>query len=158
LDSVIEPPSDVCALLVRGLHSIYDDNNKYIKLPEAMERALHAAIDTKAVASDTEPKSYRETIRHPDSELRHQAMVRGMEAHLKDTTWELVKLPPGRKAIGSKWVFKLKRNPDGTVECYKACLVTKGFGQRLGEGQREGDCARLRGRHHACIQVKGEDC
>jgi hypothetical protein len=43
-----------------------------------------------------------------------------------------VKLPPGHKAIGSKWVFKVKRNPDGTVERYKARLVAKGFGQRPG--------------------------
>jgi hypothetical protein len=57
-------------------------------------------------------------------------MVREMEAHLQNGTWELVKLPHGRKAIGSKWVFKVKRTPDGTVERYKARLVTKGFGQR----------------------------
>jgi hypothetical protein len=37
-----------------------------------------------------------------------------------------------RKAIGSKWVFKVKHNPDGTVKRYKARLVAKGFGQRPG--------------------------
>jgi hypothetical protein len=41
-------------------------------------------------------------MRRPDSELWYQAMVREMEAHLENGTWELVKLPPGRKAIGSK--------------------------------------------------------
>jgi hypothetical protein len=59
-------------------------------------------------------------------------MVREMEAHLKNSTWELVKLPPGPKAIDSKWVFKVKRSPDNTVERYKARLVAKGFGQRPG--------------------------
>jgi hypothetical protein len=67
----------------------------------------------------------------PDSELWHQAMVRKMEAHLNNGTWELVKLPHRRKAIGSKWVFQVKCNPDSIVECYKAHLVAKGFGQRL---------------------------
>jgi hypothetical protein len=43
-----------------------------------------------------------------------------------------VKLPPGRKAISSKWISKVKRNPDSTVERYKARLVAKGFGQRPG--------------------------
>jgi hypothetical protein len=76
-------------------------------------------------------------MRRPDSELWYQAMVREMEAHLENGTWELVKLPPGRKAIGSKWVFKVKRNPDGTVERYKARLVAKGFGQRPGVGLDE---------------------
>jgi hypothetical protein len=59
-------------------------------------------------------------------------MVREREAHFKNSTWELVKLPPGRKAIGSKWIFKVKRNPHGTVEQYKARLVAKGLGQRPG--------------------------
>jgi hypothetical protein len=55
-----------------------------------------------------------------------------MEAHLKNSTWELVKLLLGRKGIGFKWVFKVKRNPNSTVECYKAGLIAKGFGQRPG--------------------------
>jgi hypothetical protein len=130
LDGVVELPSNVRALLAKGLHSIFNDDNEYIELPEAMERAFRAAIDTKAVASDAEPKSYRNAMRRPDSGLWHQAMVHKMEAHLENGTWELVTLPPGRKAIGSKWVFKAKRNPDGTVERYKACLIAKGFGQR----------------------------
>jgi hypothetical protein len=59
-------------------------------------------------------------------------MVCAMEAHLENGTWELVKLLPGCKAIGSKWVFKDKCNPDSTVERYKARLVAKGFIQRPG--------------------------
>jgi hypothetical protein len=132
LDGVAELPADVRALLAQGLRSIYNDDDEYIELPEAMVRAFHAAVDARAVSSDAEPKSYREAMRHPDSELWHQAIVREMEAHLKNVTWELVKLLHGRKAIGSKWVFKVKRNPDGTVERYKARLVAKGFGQRPG--------------------------
>jgi hypothetical protein len=56
-------------------------------------------------------------------------MVREMEAHLENSTWELMKLLHGRKAIGSKWVFKVKHNPNGTVERYKVRLAAKGFGQ-----------------------------
>jgi hypothetical protein len=123
---------ELCALLAQGLRSIYDDDNKYIKLPVVIERALRAAIDAKAVASNAEPKSYRNAMHRPNSELWHQAMVCKMEAHLDNSTWELVKLLPERKAIGSKWVFKVKRNPDGTVERYKARLVAKGFGHRPG--------------------------
>jgi hypothetical protein len=132
MNGVAAVPADVRALLPQGLRSIYDDDDEYIELPEAMERAFRAAVDAKAVSSDAEPKSYREAMRGPDSELWHQAMVREMEAHLENGTWELVKLPHGRKAIGYKWVFKVKRNPDGTVERYKPRLVAKGFGQRPG--------------------------
>ena len=55
-----------------------------------------------------------------------------MLAHLRNGTWTVVELPPGKVAIGSRWVFKLKRNPDGTIDRYKARLVAQGFSQRPG--------------------------
>ena len=41
-------------------------------------------------------------------------------------------LPKGRKAVGSKWVFKLKVGPDGMVHRHKARLVAQGFLQKYG--------------------------
>jgi hypothetical protein len=124
-------PADIHTLLVQGSRFIYDDDDdEYIELPQAMERAFCAAIDAKAASSDVEPKFYRNAMRRLDSELWHQAMVRKMEAHLENGMWELFKLPHRRNTIGFKWVSKVKRNPNGTVEYYKARLVTKGFGQR----------------------------
>jgi hypothetical protein len=69
LDGVAELPANVPALLAQCLRSIYDNNNKYIKLPEAMKHAFRAAIDAKAVVSDAESKSYRDAMRRLDSEL-----------------------------------------------------------------------------------------
>ena len=43
--------------------------------------------------------------------------------------WDLVDLPKHRKAVGNKWVFKLKCGSDGTVERYKARLVAQGCSQ-----------------------------
>ena len=51
---------------------------------------------------------------------------------MRTGTWSLVPLPPGRQAIGSKWVFRVKKNPDGSIQKYKARLVAKGFHQREG--------------------------
>ena len=48
----------------------------------------------------------------------------------KNKTWILVDLPKGFKSIGLKWVFKIKRNADGSISKYKACLVAKGYVQR----------------------------
>jgi Reverse transcriptase (RNA-dependent DNA polymerase) len=50
-----------------------------------------------------------------------------MDVLAKNGTWNLVDLPPGRKAIKSKWVFKHKA--DG---CFCTCLVAKGFTQIQG--------------------------
>lgn len=50
----------------------------------------------------------------------------------KNKTWELVDLPIGAKAIGLKWVFKVKRNSDGSINKFKARLVAKGYIQRHG--------------------------
>jgi hypothetical protein len=46
--------------------------------------------------------------------------------------YDLVPLPPGRRAVGCKWVFTLKRNELGEVTRHKARLVAKGFAQREG--------------------------
>ena len=51
---------------------------------------------------------------------------------VKNKTWDLVELPAGAKAIGLKWIFKVKRNSDGSINKYKARLVAKGYIQRHG--------------------------
>ena len=51
---------------------------------------------------------------------------------LQNETWDLVELPSGRQAIGSKWVFKVKCGSDGKVERFKARLVAKGYAQKHG--------------------------
>jgi histone deacetylase 1/2 len=51
-------------------------------------------------------------------------------ALMQNKTWHLVPRVKGRNIIDSKWVFKLKRKADGTLDKYKARLVAKGFKQR----------------------------
>ena len=41
-------------------------------------------------------------------------------------------LPIGKKAIGCRWVFAIKFNPDGSVARLKARLVAKGYVQTYG--------------------------
>ena len=51
---------------------------------------------------------------------------------MSNHTWELVDLPKGSKPIDSKWIFKRKIRPDGSIEKFKARLVIKGYTQRKG--------------------------
>src|SRR6266702_6193689 len=43
--------------------------------------------------------------------------------------YEVVPQPCGKNIVGSKWVFCIKRRPDGTIQKYKARVVTQGFTQ-----------------------------
>ena len=54
------------------------------------------------------------------------------DAIMQNGTWTLCDFPPGKKAIGTKWVYKLKRKPDGPVDRHKARLVAKGYAQEKG--------------------------
>ena len=41
----------------------------------------------------------------------------------KNGTWAIASLPPRKKPIGCKWVYKIKYKSDGSIELYKARLV-----------------------------------
>src|SRR5882757_3888124 len=68
--------------------------------------------------------SYTEAIKSVDAKQWSDACQYEIDALHKNDMWELTKLPPGRKTIKSKWVFKLKA--DGR---YRVRLVAKGFTQ-----------------------------
>lgn len=55
-----------------------------------------------------------------------------LEALQKNDTWSLVARPLGKNVVGNKWIYKIKRWADGTLECYKAQLVAQGLTQHEG--------------------------
>ncbi|XP_062114840.1 uncharacterized mitochondrial protein AtMg00820-like [Humulus lupulus] len=78
--------------------------------------------------------SYKEAILDP---LWQQAMAEELSALYKTGTWDIVPLPVGKRAIGSRWIYKIKTKSDGSVERYKARLVTKGFDKEYGMDYEE---------------------
>ncbi len=62
----------------------------------------------------------------PEAALRCE----GISALKKNETWDLVPLPAGVKPISCKWVYKVKRRSDGSVE--RARLVARAFSQQYG--------------------------
>jgi len=79
-------------------------------------------------------------------------LIKELEAHNRNGTWKVAQLPPGRKVVGSKWIFKVKRNIDGSVECFKAGLVAKGYSQCPGFDFTEtfAPCVLLCSQDHPC--------
>ena len=73
-----------------------------------------------------------EALASPNKVKWKEAMEKEMESPHKNDVWDLVKLPKGKKAVGSKWVFKLKVGPDGMVHKHKARFVAQGFSQKYG--------------------------
>lgn len=59
-------------------------------------------------------------------------MLEEFLALLRNKTWILTRLPPGKNLIGNTWVFKLKKHADGSVARHKARLVAQGFSQEPG--------------------------
>ena len=79
-----------------------------------------------------DPASYDEAIASSDSDKWRQAVHEEMAALINNHTWDVVELPAGRNAIGTKWIFKTKVNSAGQVVRYKARLVVQGFTQQEG--------------------------
>ena len=57
-------------------------------------------------------------------ECWQQAMAEELDALVKTNTWDLIFCPSGIKPIGCKWIYTIKMKSDGSLERYKARLVT----------------------------------
>lgn len=103
--------------------------------PRRSERIKKLNADKVASVSTTgqiEPKTYKQAIKSPDSEKWVSAMEDELNSIEDNKIWSVVDLPPGRTAIGSKWVYKIKTDSEGNVARYKARLVAQGFTQKYG--------------------------
>src|SRR4051812_3114117 len=83
-------------------------------------------------AISSEPRSLAEALKCPDPEEWRRAAMEELQAHELNGTWKLIELPAGKKAIGSRWVFKLKHNAGGSIDHHKGRLVAKGYNQQPG--------------------------
>jgi len=96
-------------------------DRKSIKLPDRYQANL--------VEYD-EPSSYEEAVTAEDTKDWKRAIHEELQAHELKGTWIFENLPEGRKAFGSKWVFKKKYITHISTHKYKARLCAKGFAQK----------------------------
>ncbi|XP_031494234.1 uncharacterized mitochondrial protein AtMg00820-like [Nymphaea colorata] len=77
----------------------------------------------------SEPSSFHKAMQFSEWRNAMAVEVRALE---ENSTWDVIDLPPNKRPIGCKWVYKLKYHADGTIERHKAGLVAKGYTQTEG--------------------------
>ena len=79
-----------------------------------------------------EPECYEEAMDSQQKEKWVDAMQDEMQSLHDNQTFDLVKLPNGKRALQNRWIYKLKHEGNSSSPRYKARLVVKGFRQKKG--------------------------
>jgi hypothetical protein len=111
-----------------------DDNSEDVHRFRVVDNLLYdddelVADKNLLLAVNEEPTTYGEAAERQEWK---RAMVEELKSITDNKTWTLTDTPLGKKPIGLKWVFKLKRDADGNITRYKARLMVKGYVQRAG--------------------------
>ena len=112
-------------MVTRAKNGIFRPHPRYATpvVPAAQEQTQSEDDEEDEVlglVTAEEPGSVDEALVEP---VWKQAMNEEMECIIDNKTWALSMLPAGHRPIGLKWVFKLKKDPDGNVVKHKARLV-----------------------------------
>jgi len=122
--------------VIEGEHLPSDDERAEVELNltpgddeyvAALTEYALAAVVSEAEA--LEPRTLKEARNRPDWPLWEKAIEEELDTLKTAGTWVLEEAPAGANIVGSKWVFKAKKDASGNVVCYKARLVAQGFSQ-----------------------------
>ncbi|CAI7852259.1 unnamed protein product, partial [Closterium sp. NIES-53] len=112
----------------RGKRRIQAPNRlTYDALGKPAKSALAGAA---LMVGEDDETTLKEALESSDAEEWKKTMESELKSIEENGTWELVELPEGRKAITSKWLFKIKSDADGKIEHYESRLVAKGYQQK----------------------------
>jgi hypothetical protein len=121
-----EPPDAEDEEAVKRLLSIIDDD------PDDELHSLDLAMaigEATAVSEALEPRTLAEAQHCPDWAQWEEGIREELATLQAAGTWELADLPDGANLVGSKWVFRAKKDAAGNVVRHKARLVAQGFSQ-----------------------------
>ncbi|KAB2606780.1 S2-RNase [Pyrus ussuriensis x Pyrus communis] len=113
------PPLNLHPMQTRSKNGIFKKKALLTTIHE------HGRVDLATV----EPATYKSALK---CKVWVDAMQEKLVALNTQSTWSLVPLPVQKNLVGCKWVFKIKKNADGSIGRYKARLVAKGFNQEGG--------------------------
>jgi len=88
--------------------------------------------DYVTLTDEGEPECYLEGIESEEKKKWLDAMQDEMKSLYDNHTFDLVKLPKGKKALKNRWIYRVKQESNSTSPRYKARLVLKGYIQRKG--------------------------
>nr|GEU46678.1 putative reverse transcriptase, RNA-dependent DNA polymerase [Tanacetum cinerariifolium] len=111
-----------------------NDEEPEINKPDQGQRnqAQSEARPTQTKVQPSRFKDFESFKKAAQSDNWREAMKNEIKALERNGTWTLEVLPKGKRAIDSKWVYRIKFKPNDEVEKYKARLVAKGFTQMEG--------------------------
>ncbi|KAM1580053.1 hypothetical protein ACFX1Z_041414 [Malus domestica] len=122
LSPLSPPPTNIHPMLTRSKAGI--------SKPKAYSATNHHLPDT----VDVIPSTYLQASKH----AHWRSAIQDEYNALQSTgTWSLVPFQSHQNIVGCKWVFRVKKHPDGTIDRYKARLVAKGFHQQAGLDYKE---------------------
>ena len=125
-------------------------NDHHSDPPSPPSHRIHT-MTTRSMNNFHKPKQFNSVTKHPlpptieptcvgqalrEPHWRH-AMSDELTALMHHGTWDLVSSPKNCNPIGCKWVFRVKRKSDGSIDRFKARLVAQGFNQREGLDYKE---------------------
>ena len=136
---ILDPPSDISPTLSSNpphLPPATSVTNPHSSTHPMQTRAKSGIFKPKlfhhTLVNDyltTEPPTYKIASQLPQWQ---DAMTSEFQALQRQNTWTLVPSSSNQNLVGCRWVYKLKRNSDGSIARYKARLVAKGYHQQQG--------------------------
>jgi len=96
------------------------------KSGRVVRQLTHFGRNTKEMP-DEDPTTYRQTVNSSLKERRTSAMDDEINALKKNNTFDIGDKATGWNIVGSKWVFKTKKNAGGTLERFRARAIAQGF-------------------------------
>ncbi|GJW56764.1 uncharacterized mitochondrial protein-like protein [Tanacetum coccineum] len=128
----MEPNKQYCVT-----HNIRTSLRNNLKTTTTTETPLVIIFEATPTVTQPPPTTTQSSFEVAVVPPANVAMAEELVALHQTQTWDLVPLPLDKRAIGSRWVYKIKTKSDGSIERYKARLVAKGYDQKYGMDYEE---------------------